>query len=182
MSVRSVARQYANALFDVASQSQRVTQVGGDLAAFAQMVAGSPELQAVFLAPTVPARRKRAVVDALLVASRDLAPEVQRLVTMLADRDRLSVLSDVVLAYDERVMEANRIIPADVVTAVEITEDRKLALAEALGRATGRQVTMSTRVDPSILGGVVARVGSLVFDGSVVGQLDRLRQRLSADA
>jgi F-type H+-transporting ATPase subunit delta len=182
VSARSVARQYANALFDVASRSQRVTEVGRHLAVFSQMVAGSSELRAVFLAPTVPMRRKRAVVDALLVATGDTAPEVHRLLTLLADRDRLSVLADIAAAYDERVMDANRIMPADVVTAVEITEDRKQALAEALGRATGRQVTMSTRVDPSILGGVVARVGSLVFDGSVVGQLDRLRQRLSADA
>lgn len=183
MSARSMARRYAQALFDVAVRGNRAAAVESDLSGFTELVRRSPELAAVFATPTVPARKKRALVEALFEATGEqVAPEVTRLVAMLAERDRLGMLGDVLAAYQDRVMDAARVVPAEVVTAVPLPEDRKQALAEALGRATGRQVTISDRLDPSILGGVVARVGSLVFDGSVVGQLARLRQRLSAEA
>lgn len=181
MSVQSIARKYANALFDVAAKAQRSAEVGQSLTAFAQLVAGAPDLKAVLQVPTVPARQKRAVIDALLAASGEVPDEVRRLLTLLADRDRLSALQGISDAYQARVMDAARISPAQVVTAVELSPERTTALAEALGAATGRQVTIEQRVDPSIIGGVVAKVGSLVFDGSVVGQLERMRRRLSAD-
>jgi len=81
-----------------------------------------------------------------------------------------------------RVMDVGQAVTADVVTAVPLSEQGQSQLAVALGKVTGRTVTVNARVDPAIVGGVVARVGSLVFDGSVVRQLERLRERLLADA
>jgi F-type H+-transporting ATPase subunit delta len=140
------------------------------------------ELRAVFDTPLVGPRKKRAMVDALIAAAPDIGGEVGRLLELLADRDRLMVLGDIARAYTERVMAADRMVAAEVTTAVPIGQERRAALAQALGKATGQTVTISTQVDPEILGGVVARVGSLVFDGSVARQIERLRRRLLAEA
>lgn len=179
MSDQSVARQYANALFTVAHRHQRIADVRQSLGGFAALVARTPELQQVFDTPIVTPRKKRALVDALVVAGGECAVEVHRLLTMLADRDRLMLVADVHRAFEARVMESDRAVNADVTTAMPLADDRERRLAEALGRATGRTVTVKSRIDPEIIGGVVARVGSFVFDGSIAGQLQRMRQRVT---
>jgi F-type H+-transporting ATPase subunit delta len=180
MHVDAAARLYANALFTVASKTRREAIVGQDLSAFAQLVKDHVELKQVFDAPSVAAKQKRAVVEALLAAAGDVADEVRRLVLLMADRDRLPLVEDVSKAFATRVDVAARVIGAEVTTAVELAPEGQARLAEALGRATGRRVTVAAKVDPAILGGAVARVGGLVFDGSVATQLQRLRQRLAA--
>jgi F-type H+-transporting ATPase subunit delta len=79
-------------------------------------------------------------------------------------------------------MEAAGVVMAELVTAAPLGDDREAALAHALGQATGHRVDVTGRVDESIIGGVVAKVGSVVYDGSVSRQLERMRQRLSAEA
>jgi F-type H+-transporting ATPase subunit delta len=170
-----VVRQYTNALYDVAAKEQRVDVVGRDIAAVAALIDSHPELKFVFQTPVVTQKKKRALVEALMASSGEVAVEVHRLLLILADRDRLMLIRDVATAYAERVMEAGRTTPADVVTAVPLQDAQRDALAVALGRATGRQVTITARVDPSIL-------GSVVFDGSVVRQLERLREQVRNDA
>jgi F-type H+-transporting ATPase subunit delta len=176
----SVARRYAAALFDVSSRAGVVDRAGRDLGDVRDLLVSHDELRRVFETPAVPAARKRAIVDALVTASSDLSGEVARLLELLADRDRLMLLPAIAESYEARANAARRVVPADVVTAVPLSDDRQAALARALGRATGGEVTLSARVDPSIIGGVVARVGSVVFDGSVTRQIERLRERLLA--
>jgi F-type H+-transporting ATPase subunit delta len=182
MSAQSVARKYANALHQVAAKNGSVDRIGRDLSDLVGLLDGSPDLHSVFETPLVPARKKRALVEQLVAASPELAEETGRLLVLLADRDRLMLIGAIARAFEARVMAANRIVAADVVTAVPLGEARKAQLAEALGAATGQRVILSERVDPSILGGVVAHVGSLVFDGSIVRQLERMRQKLVAEA
>jgi len=110
----------------------------------------------------------------------DLSAEVRRMVTMLADRDRLAALPQLAAAYAELLLDAQRIVTADVVTATALTDASRAALSAALGRATGKSVRLTERVDPAIVGGVVARVGSFVYDGSVTRQLERMRDKLNA--
>lgn len=179
MSTQSVARQYAKALFVVADRNARTAAVGSDLAEIVALVSGHVELERFFASPVVLPRRKREVVDAILAASVGGTAEVQRLLTLLADRDRMEALTGIETEYRTLLMEAGRAVEADVVTAMPIADEHLAALGTTLGRATGRTVTVNGRVDPEILGGVVARVGSLVFDGSVAGQLRRLRQRVT---
>lgn len=180
MSDRSVARRYAAALFDVAQKSGLEDRAGRELSGIAQVVTEHAELRSALASPSVPAAAKKNVVTALMSAAGDLTGEVTRVVVMLAERDRLALLPDVAAAYQERLLELRRIVPAEVVTAAPLSEGTRAALAAALGRATGREVTMSERVDPAIVGGVIARVGSVVFDGSVTRQLERLRARLTS--
>jgi F-type H+-transporting ATPase subunit delta len=101
---------------------------------------------------------------------------------MLADRDRLALLTEIASAYESRLMDLAQVVRAQVTTAVELPAERIGALQQGLARATGRQVQLETRVDPSIIGGAVARIGSTVYDGSVTTQLQKVKERLTAAA
>jgi F-type H+-transporting ATPase subunit delta len=182
VSAQSVARQYAQALFQVAERQQRLDAIGRDLSDFAELVASHAELRTVFESPAVGPKKKQALVEALIAAARGLGPEVARLLGLLAERDRLAIIGEIASAYEARVMAASRRVAAEVTTAVPLEPDHEASLARALGKATGQQVTLTTRVDPTIMGGVVAKVGSLVIDGSVARQIERLRERLLAEA
>ena len=182
MSDRSVARQYAHALFDVAERAGETQPVGRYIAEMAALVANHADLKAVIDTPLVTPSQKRGLLNALITAGGPINIEAQRMLELLADRDRLRLLGDVAAAYAARVMDAERIVSADVVSAVPLNEQGQTQLALALGKVTGRTVTVHVRVDPSIVGGVIARVGSLVFDGSVTRQIERFRERLHAEA
>ncbi len=177
MSVQAVARRYAGALFDVVTKNNTMDAAHAGLQEFAALVANSAELQQVFASPAVPLAKKRAVAETLATQG-NLPVEVQRLISALADRDRLSFIADVAKAFDARVMDAKHVLDAHVTTAVALTPDRTQALADALGKAVGGTVRITASVDPAIVGGVVARVGSTVYDGSVTRQLERLKSQL----
>jgi F-type H+-transporting ATPase subunit delta len=181
VSARSVARRYATALLDVTRQSGSQDRAGKDLAELTRTIAGHPELSRVLESPGIPPGVKRTIVAALLDKAGGLSPEVRRLVTMLADRDRVALLGDVAAAFEERLREEKKEVRAEIVTAVPLKAGSRAALGDALSRATGRRVTIAERVDPAIVGGVIARVGGTVYDGSVTRQLERMRDRLNGD-
>jgi F-type H+-transporting ATPase subunit delta len=182
MTSRGAATRYARALFDVARKEGDVQQAGRDIGAFAGLVAGHEMLMRTFANPAIPAARKRAVVEQLLGRMGTVSPIVSKLVLMLAERDRLSLLPDLVTAYEARLMEDAKVVRARLTTAVELPADRITALQQGLARATGRQVQLDATVDPSIIGGAVARIGSTVYDGSVTTQLQKVKERLTAAA
>ena len=180
MTSRAAAKRYARALFDVAlSEKLDLEKSGQELAATAAFVAGNEALQRVLANPAIPASRKRAVLEKLLERS-PVTPAVARILLLLADRDRLALLHEVAEMYHQRVMDHQRVVRAQVTTAVALPADRVAALQEGLAAVTGRQVHLDVRVDPSIVGGAVARIGSVVYDGSVTTQLEKLKQQLIA--
>ena len=180
MTSRTAGTRYARALFDVARKEGNIEQAGRDLAAFAQLVAGHDLLPRVLSNPAIPASRKRAVIEHLLARAGSLTPVVGKLLTLLADRDRLVLLPDVAAAYQDRLMEHANVVRAEVVTAVGLPADRMAALQHGLAQATGRQVQLESRVDPSIIGGAITRIGSTVYDGSVTRQLEKMKEALTA--
>ena len=182
MTSRGAATRYARALFDVANKESDIQQVGRELAGFARLVAGNEMLSRTLANPAIPVQRKRGVVEQLLARAGQLSPVVSKLLLLLADRDRLALLPELASAYDARLMENAQVVRAQVTTAIELPAERAAALQQGLARATGRQVQVETRVDPSIIGGAVARIGSTVYDGSVTTQLQKVRERLSAAA
>ena len=102
-----------------------------------------------------------------------------KLLTLLAERDRLSLLADVAAVFHERLLEEQNVLQAEVTTATPLGADEQKALQARLSAATSKQVTITPRVDPGIIGGIVARIGSTVYDGSLANQLARIRERLS---
>ena len=180
MIVRAISRRYATALFDVLGVRGDLDRAGRDLAEFSTLVTGHAELQKALENPAVPPSKKRGIVESLLQHA-DVMPEVRRLLLLLADSDRLALIPEITQAFADRLMELRRVVAAEVVTATPLDQPKRDAIAAALGRATGLQVTLSERVDPEIVGGLIARVGSLVFDGSLTRQVERMRERLTAE-
>ena len=179
MTPRAAAARYARALFDVALKERLDPErIDAELRTFREIVASHAQLQRVFANPAVPPARKRAAVEQLVAIERVSAP-VARLLALLAERDRLALLDDLTQAFTERLMDHQQVVRAEVTTAVELPPDRVNALRQGLARATGRQVRLAARVDPSIVGGAVTRIGSTVYDGSVTTQLAKLKERLT---
>ena len=183
MTSRAAATRYARALFDVAVKERAdLHRIQRELSSFAALVAGNDALARALTNPAIPAAKKRAVVEELLRHAGDVSPVLARLLLLLADRDRLILLSEVARAYDLRLMDHEHVVRAEVVTAVPLPADRVAELRAGLGHATGRDVHLETRVDPSIVGGAVARIGSTVFDGSITRQLAKLKESLLSAA
>jgi F-type H+-transporting ATPase subunit delta len=182
MTSRAAGIRYARALFDVARKETDIEQAGRDLAAFAQLVAGHELLPRVLSNPAIPTPRKRAVIEQLLARAPFSTPLVGKLLTLLAERDRLALLPEIAAAYQDQLMAHAQVVRAQVVTAIELPAERVAALQRGLAQATGREVQLETRVDPSIIGGAITRIGSTVYDGSITRQLEKMKEALMAAA
>ncbi len=181
MTSRGAATRYARALFDVTRNEHKDLQkTQADLRAFATLVAENPALQRVLINPAIPASRKRGVVEQLLASAGTVEPVVAKTLLMLAERDRLAILPDLVDVFDSRVMDDQHVVRAEFVTATALPAERVAALGDGLKQATGRNVQIETRVDASLIGGAVARIGGTVYDGSITRQLERMRAALSS--
>src|SRR5262245_39122479 len=178
MSMRASAARYARALLDITISESDPVAAEKDLAGFADLVQRNPDLQRTLANPVVSAASKRAVVQQILERSRPTAP-VGKLLLLLATRGRLELVPDVLDVYRERLMEHRQVIEAEVTTAAPLSPERVAELQQRLATITGRTVTMTTKVDQAIIGGVVTRIGSTVYDGSVATQLAKVRDRLS---
>ncbi len=177
MIMGSIARRYAKALFGLAVESDRVEAWSASLQTLQQVVEGSPDLQDVLSNPVYSKDQRRAIVGKLAGAlSLDAVP--RDLLFLLGDRNRLGYLSAIVATYRDRADEHLGRLRARVTSAVKLDAAAAQALADKLSQATKLEVLLDRAVDPAILGGVVAQVGSLVYDGSVRTQLEDLRQQL----
>jgi len=177
---RTAATRYARALIDVALKEQAdLAIIESQLTALASLVEQHTELRKALTSPSVPVPRKRAAIDALLLKA-DVQPILGRTIALLADRDRLALLSDVAEAVRQRLLDIRNIVRAQVTTAEPLAADRLDAITRGLAVATGRTVELTPKVDPSIVGGMIAKVGSTVYDASVTSHLQRIRQRLDA--
>ena len=177
MSTRASAARYARALLDAVAKTGNPEQVEQDLTAFDALVTQTPELQKAFSNPAIPVTAKRGIVEKLL-AKGGISGLAAKVLLLLAERDRLADVGDFAAAYRERLMEFRRIVRAEVTTAEPLGPERLAEMEKRLAAATGRRVTMTTRVDPALIGGAVARVGSVVYDSSIATQLERIRERL----
>ena len=183
MTRRGAAGRYARALFDVAhKEGADVQQVGRELSALAAVMSGHEMLARTLSNPAIPAPRKRAVMEQILTRAGAVSLPLTKLLLLLADRDRLVLVPEVAAAYDARLMEHAQVVRAEVTTAIPLTDAHVAELRDGLARVTGRQVQLETRIDASIIGGAVARIGSTVYDGSVVTQLQKVQERLTAAA
>jgi len=176
---RTAATRYARALLDVAIKEKAdLDQVERELASVADLFTAHKALAQVLLNPVVPVPRKRAAMDAIM-ARAQLLPMVTKLFALLAERDRLVLAPDLVDAYRNRLLDHRNVIRAEITTTMALDADKVKAIEAGLARASGRTVTLSAKVDPTIIGGVVARLGSTIYDGSVTRQLQRMKEKLS---
>jgi F-type H+-transporting ATPase subunit delta len=179
MTNRAAASRYARALFDVALKERGdLEQIEAQLASFVGLFSQHPQLKKVLLNPAVPVPRKSAVVSDL-TGRLGATPVLAKLLHLLAERDRLVLLPDLLSTYRDRVLDHRHVVRAEVTTATPLTTMRAQEIERRLAQVTGRTVTMTSRVDPAIIGGVIARIGSTVYDASVTRQLEKIRSRLA---
>ncbi len=178
MSNRASAMRYARALFDVAVSESDPVKIEQELAAISGLVESHAELRNVFESPGIPPAAKKAVVQSL-VERGQFVPPVAKLLAMLAARDRLVLLPDVLDAFRAQLREQQRVLQAEVTTAMPLSPEQHDTLQRRLSAATARQVTITAKVDSALIGGVVAQIGSTVYDGSLATQLVKLKERLA---
>jgi F-type H+-transporting ATPase subunit delta len=177
MSLRTSANRYAKALFDVAlEESADLAQVDRDLEGVVSMMQGSPELAAASNRGLSDAARK-SLIEAVAKAMTLTTP-VTKLLVLLAQDRKLNYLPDLAAAFRERLLAHQNIVRAEVTSAAPLSLEKTKALEDSLSKVTGKKVELSVSVDPELLGGVVAKIGSTVYDGSVKTQLQRMRQDL----
>ena len=181
MSVRTSATRYAKALLDVAIQESDPSIVEQDLTSVARAMAESAELRRALTSPGIP-QQIRVNVAAALTSKIGAQAPVAKLMKMLADRGRLDLVPTMAEVYSERLRAHRNIVRATVTSAAALTDERKDQLAVSLSAMTGKQVQVETAVDPSIIGGLVTRIGSTVYDGSIRTQLTKMRQQLVENA
>jgi F-type H+-transporting ATPase subunit delta len=178
MSMRASAARYARALLDVTIKESDPDAAERDLAGFVDLVREHQDLQRALANPVVAAVAKRAVVQQILDRSTPVAP-VAKLLLLLASRGRLELLPDVLAVFRERLLEYRQVVQAEVTTATPLSAAHVAQLQQRLATITGRTVTMTTKVDQALIGGMVTRIGSVVYDGSVATQLARVRDSLA---
>jgi F-type H+-transporting ATPase subunit delta len=177
MSATTVARRYAEAMADVAIAHNVVDQIDGELRAFAEMLRHSRELAGVFASPVLPQSDKGRVLDALIARTRPSAFTANLLRAMLANH-RLPLVTDVYEQYRRLINERRGVVIAEVTTAQPLAPTEQAQLSQRLQRMTGKQVEFQFRTDAALIGGVITRIGSVVYDGSVRTQLQAIEQRL----
>ena len=174
----SVVNIYARAFADVVIANRLDAQ---KTLAEAQQISGlvrdSKVLREVWEAPSIPAEQKRAVLDGI-VKKTGLSRPTRNFTAVLIDKRRIRFLNDIVAQFARELNERLGFAEAAVTTARELRPEERAELENDLGRVTGKKIRAHYAQDSSILGGAIARVGSTVYDGSVKGQLERIRQQL----
>ena len=182
MTLSAVATRYASALADVITAGGApLAGVPQELRSFEQALAESPELHNALITPAVPASRKKTVVSRVGDVL-GLSRVARNFLFVLVDKRRIPSLAGILDSLDQILDERMGFARADVASAREMTEEQRALVSAQLERLTGKRIRMHFNVDGSLIGGVVARIGSTVYDGSVRGQLDTLGRKLATES
>lgn len=176
----AAARRYAKALFSIAREAERVEAVRGQLDGLAEILEASPELQGALFRPLHPAAQRKAVLHALC-ERLGAGPDVRHFYDFLVDQRRMIHFPAIREEYGRLADEAAGRVPARVRSAAPLDDAQTERLRHALCERTGRDVELVVDVDPELIGGVVAQVGDLVFDGSIRTHLQQLRSNLTRE-
>lgn len=169
------AKRYAQAVIGLARERKSLDAWQADLGTLNALMADAKAKQ-FFESPRISLREKMQLLDSALLNAQ---PEAKNLARMLAERNRLGIVADLYRIYNEARLAEQGIAIADVTTAEELTAPEQAVVAEQLKRLIGKEIELRLKTDPAIIGGIVARVGDQLIDGSVVTRLRRLRARLT---
>jgi F-type H+-transporting ATPase subunit delta len=170
------ARAFADAVFDGRLDSDKTLQ---EAQAVAELVAGSKELREVWETPSITAEQKRAVLDAIVVRE-GISQTVRNFVAVLIDHGRTNFLGPIVKQFEQELNERLGFTEAEITSARELSPSDRQVLEVQMEKLTGKKVRARYSRDESILGGAVVRIGSTIYDGSVNGQLERMKQAISS--
>jgi F-type H+-transporting ATPase subunit delta len=177
-----VSARYARALVDVVTapgSKADPVQALAQLRAVEDLIHGSASLQNALASPAVPPSRKRAVMRRLM-EPMGVLPNVRNFVYVVIDHRRAHDFASIVDGFETLLDERLGFVAAEVRSATPLTDAQRATLETQVSRLAGKKAKLKFSSDPTLIGGVVAHVGSTVYDGSVRGQLERLRTRLGA--
>lgn len=174
-----LANKYAVAIFELAKEENQLEQYGAQLAQVSQTIAGQADLKAFMNNPMIEIQAKKDFFNKLF--KEDLASTVYNFIMLLIDKRRESLLEEIAGSYQALSNDACNIVKAEVTTAAELSEAQLAKLVAKLEATTGKTVQASTRIDKSIIGGVVVKMGDKLIDGSVASQLKSLQKQLMAN-
>jgi F-type H+-transporting ATPase subunit delta len=178
LSSQTVARRYASALADVIGERGEGVPVQEELAAWEKMTAGNDLWLEAFSNPTVPYQQKQKLLNALIARTK-VRPTTANFLRVLLRNQRLPELPQVNAKLAQILDERSGVASAQVVSARPVSEAIKASLVDKLGQLTGKKVRLSFETDETLLGGIVTKIGSTIYDGSVRNQLRRLGEELA---
>ncbi len=170
---RRIVRRYAAALFQTALREDVIDLVESDLGLVSYTFESSPALAEAVGSPLIPANKKKEILQSIF--SEKIHEVTLHYLYLAIDNRREGVISETEREYIELANEARGIVTAEVKAAVELTEDERSRLRAKLSKQTGKAVTLNITIDPSIIGGLVVRIGDTVMDGSLKGHLNRIK-------
>lgn len=177
MSIETVARRYASALADVVVAHNTADTVRSEVAAFASMMSENAELSLVFANPSIPHASKERVLEEIIARAKP-SQTTANFLRVLLRNSRLSEIDVIKEKFDAELEARSGIVPAEVISAAELPADERAEFERSLEKLTGKKVKIDFAVDSGLIGGVVTRIGSTVYDGSVKTKLENLRQQL----
>jgi len=178
LSSQTVARRYASALADVIIERGEEVQVQEELAAWEGMILGNGPLLEAFSNPTVAYEQKEKVLKELIARTK-VRPTTANFLRILLKNQRLTELPQVNAKLAQILDERSGVVSAQVISARPVSDRIRASLAEKLGQMTGKRIRLSFDTDETLLGGIVTRIGSTIYDGSVRNQLRRLGEELA---
>jgi F-type H+-transporting ATPase subunit delta len=167
---------YANAIFEIAHAEGSLDAVEDELFQFSQLFQSNDQLREKLTDQSLPAEKRQAIVEDLL--GQKASPLTVNLISFLVGSGRAGELPEIIDRLVERAAAERRHEVGEVRSAIPLDDEQRRRLTEALERATGKQVELKVIIDPSIIGGVISRVGDTVIDGSIRRRLDQLRETL----
>lgn len=176
-----MSRRYGVALADVLSGSGQERAIQDELNSWEQMISSHPELREAFRNPTVPYEQKRAVLNELIARTK-VSPTTANFLQILLKNQRLTALGEINSRLATVLDDRAGAVAAHITTANPVNEETKRILTEKLSDFTGKSVRLSFDVDDALIGGIVTRVGSTVYDGSIRTQLDQMEKTLAGQA
>jgi F-type H+-transporting ATPase subunit delta len=175
-----VVRRYAKALFGVGKEENALDAYNGNLSTLSELAAGQPEIMDALTNPQYPLDTRENV--AVQLGKAIGAPQVMvNFLRLLVQKRRAAIIPDIAIVFQNMVDADRNISRGSVVTAVPLTEPLQKKVQATLEKITGKKVILSNLVDPSIIGGVVAKVGDLVLDGSIKSQLAGLKDTIKRE-
>lgn len=172
----TIARPYANAVFALAHEKGEL-KAWSDLLATLSLCVADPKMQSIITSPAV--SDEQVITLLAEIAGELLSQDGRNFLALLAENNRLMILADIAVIFEELRAEAEQTMVADVVSSRALTPEQEQKIATALKARFGRDVTLNSSVDESLLGGAIIRAGDLIIDGSALGKLNRLAQAIN---
>jgi F-type H+-transporting ATPase subunit delta len=175
--VSAPARRYAKAFLDASIKQRNFTIALEELEILQKQIQEVPVLREVFLNPAVPEDKRTKVLEEI-GKKADMQQLTVNFLRTLIRRDRLKLLPEIIVSAEQQFLERQGIVVVEVITARPLEPDEEARLVQSLEKFTGKKVQINNHIDKTIIGGAVTRIGTTMYDGSVITQLDQLKAKI----